>query len=524
MRHLLLVAGLALLFQPVSAQLVGQTPLNPTKIPQFVDPLPHFAGARVNAKTAPDVYVKAVPHTQVAVSTGTKLATGIVGVTPGIGMANLWVYQISTDNSTFTAPLWPAFTIETERNNALNVHYQNALNGQRYSDVGLIVDRSLHAADPLMQMPAPVPPAPWTDYLGEPPITVHLHGGEVPPASDGGPDSWFMPGNPASPRGHSYVTDTYSYPNTQEAATLWFHDHVLGATRLNVYAGMAGFYFLRGGATEDALSLPGWSGDGLVQANDRVTNLPIGTPYLPEIEIVIQDRMFDNTGKLYFPNLPTNPLVHPTWTPEFVGDIITVNGKTWPYLSVAPRRYRFRLLNGSNARFYNLSFPKGGPTVTQIGTDGGFLDAPLPLLNGPLLLAPGERADVIIDFTLFPPVVNMKGKQKNSTFVLGNDARTPFPGGGVVRGNTTGRIMEFVVNGTTVGTGLDVPANYASLTTNVKLTDFAGAPAPGVPVVKTRQLTLNEVIGAGGPLEVLVNNTKYDGLSLGTTIRPDFTP
>ena len=116
-----------LLFGTFSAygQVVGQLPLNPKAVPQFVDPLPHFAGLRVNAKTATDVYVKAVPHTQVAVSTNTVLATGTVGTTPGIGQANVWVYQVSTDNSTFTPPLWPAYTIETERGNPLNVHYSN---------------------------------------------------------------------------------------------------------------------------------------------------------------------------------------------------------------------------------------------------------------------------------------------------------------------------------------------------------------------------------------------------------------
>ena len=507
---LLVLAMIVSVAQTVLAQIAGQVPINPRKIPQFVDPLPHFAGLRVNAKAGGNLYVKAVPSTQVAVSTGTKLALGTVGVTPGVGMAKVWAYRISTDGVNFTPPLWPAFTIEAQRGNALNVTYTNALNGESYANVGLVVDQTLHWADPLMQMPQ------MTPYTGEPPIVVHLHGGEVPPLSDGGPDAWFTPGNVYT--GHSFNPNPYLYPNTQEAATLWFHDHALGATRLNVYAGMAGFYFLRD-LNEDLLTLPGWSGDDLVQevAPAGASGVFNPAPYLPEIEIAIQDRMFDTNGQLYFPNLPTNPLVHPFWTPEFVGDVITVNGKTWPYLSVAPRKYRFRLLNGSNARFYELSFGNKGPVITQIGTDGGFLDTPTPIA-GRLVMGPGERADVIIDFTNFA----------GQTLILDNTARTPYPGGAPASGNTTGRIMQFVVNGLMKtpagGAGVDKSVIPAALKTNVKLTNFAGAPAAGVPVVKTRQLTLNEVMGPGGPLEVLVNNTKWNGLSLGTTIRPDFKP
>jgi spore coat protein A len=514
------LAGLLMLavgVQVAVAQVGTQVPLNPANIPQFVDPLPHFAGLRVAATS--EVYVKAVPHQQRAVSTGTVLAAGATG------MANLWVYRLSTDNSSWTPPLWPAFTIDATRGQALNVHYANELGGQTYADVGLVVDPTLHAADPLMGN--------MYTLNTQPPITVHLHGGEVPPWSDGGPDSWFMPGNPPSPRGHAYVTNVYSYPNTQEAATLWYHDHVLGATRLNVYAGMAGFYLLRD-PNENSLKLPGFSGDDLVQevAPVGASGVFNPNPYLPEIEIAIQDRMFDDQGRLYFPNLPTNPAFHPSWTPEFVGDVITVNGKTWPYMSVAPRKYRVRLLNGSNARFYNLSFPGNGPTITQIGTDGGFLDVPVALGRGPLLLAPGERADLIIDFTGLGP----KKNGKISTYILNNDAKTPFPGGANVNPKTTGRIMQFVVNGTMVSAadpanaGADKSIIPTALKTNVKLTNFAGAPAASVPVTKVRELTLNEVMAPGGPVEILVNNTKWSGLSVapefggGTGVRADFSP
>jgi spore coat protein A len=508
---------LALFGESVLAQVPGQVPLNPRQIPQFVDPLPHFAGARVNAKSGGNLTVKMVPHKQIAVSTGTKLATGTVGpLAPDAGVANFWAYQISTDGTNFTDPLWPAYTIEAQRDltgaTALNVTYQNELGNQRYADVNLVVDQTLHSALPML---------PFTNlnaYTGPVPTTVHLHGGEVPPGSDGGPDSWF---DAAGNTGHAYNPNPYLYPNTQEGATLWYHDHALGLTRLNVYAGLAGFYLLRE-INEDALHLPGWSGDGDVEEVNPVTGaVTTDTPYKPEIEIVIQDRMFDTKGGLYMPSVGLNP-EHPFWVPEFVGDVITVNGKTWPYLSVAPRTYRFRLLNGSNARFYNLTFPKGGPQITQIGTDGGFLDAPVPLGNGPLLLAPGERADVIIDFAAFAPVITKKG-MKVSSFILGNDARTPFPGGAVVSGNTTGRIMQFVVNGNMTGTAAALPTSLRP-TPLVKLTDFGNPAATLAPVAKTRQLTLNEVMGMGGPMEILVNNTKWSGWQPGSTVpRPDFT-
>jgi spore coat protein A len=520
---LLLIFCLAFSFVQVQAQVGTQLPLNPKNVPQFVDPLPHFAGLRVNAKAGGNLTVEMVPHSQIAVSTGTVLAGGVVDPVnnPDFGKANVWAYQISDlTGGNFTAPLWPAFTIEARRGYGLNVTYYNNLYGEAYSNVGLIVDQTLHWAAP-------------TGFDGtNPPAVAHLHGGEVPPWSDGGPDSWFTPG--FGQTGHAYVTNQYSYPNTQEAATLWFHDHALGATRLNVYAGLAAFYFLRGDDEEDA-HLPGWSGDDLVQEAAGGFN---ATPYLPEIEIVIQDRMFDTDGKLYFPTgIPggaPNPDIHPQWIPEFVGDIITVNGKTWPYLSVAPRKYRFRFLNGSNARFYemwlqDLVTKTMGPVIWQIGTDGGLLNTPVPIdpvLGGKLVMGPGERADVIIDFT------DLTG----TTWTLRNSGHTPFPKGPPPNGATIGRIMQFVVNGSMVdgpdddtdaGDNSQLAASLRPTSGNlVQLTDFMGDPMPDVPIAKVRQLTLNEVMGPGGPLEVLVNNTKWAGHGIDANgdmfIRDDF--
>lgn len=494
----------------IYCQLTGQVSLDPRNVPQFIDPLPHFAGNRVDA-TGGNLVIKYVPvEGQVAVSTGTKLASGIVGQTPGIGRARFWGYSISNDGENFTAPNWPSYTIVAQKGIPVKIEYINELTGETYESVNLIADQTLHWAAPTgmehetMMMP----------YEGPIPVSPHLHGGEVASESDGGPDSWFTPA--FEYMGSSWqngVDNEYDYPNTQEAATLWYHDHALGVTRLNVYAGLAGFYFLKG-PDEEAAHLPGWSGDDLVEevvptGKSGVFN-PV--PYLPEIEIAFQDRMFDTYGQLYYPNLPPNLMEHPYWTPEFVGNIITVNGKTWPYLSVAPRKYRFRLLNGSNARFYeiwlqDLASGATGPQIIQIGTDGGLLDKPVPIV-GKLLLAPGERADVVIDFSASRP---------GQTWTLRNTANAPFPKGEPPNGSTTGRLMQFVVNGRMisqidkVSPGSDKSLLPASLRSGplIQLTDFAGL-VNGTPAI-IRQLTLNEVMGMGGPMEVLVNNTKWDG-------------
>jgi spore coat protein A len=280
---------------------------------------------------------------------------------------------------------------------------------------------------------------------------------------------------------------------------------------------MAGFYFLRG-LEEENDRLPGWSKDDLVQEvtpSGLTADALHPAPYLPEIEIVIQDRMFDTKGQLYYDVTPNNPDIHPFWDPEFFGDVITVNGKTWPYLSVAPRKYRFHFLDGSNARFYNmwlqnLASGAKGPAIVQIGTDGGLLDSPValdPNLGKTLFMAPGERFDIVIDFSKVAP---------GTVLTLMNDAKAPYPTGDPVVTGTTDRIMQFVVNGKMINRafpklpGLDksmVPGNLRLLPI-VKLTNFAGNinTQPDV----TRQLTLNEIAIDDNPVMVLVNNSRYE--------------
>jgi spore coat protein A, manganese oxidase len=189
---------------------------------------------------------------------------------------------------------------------------------------------------------------------------VHLHGARVPPASDGWPEAWYTPGKSA----------TYRYPNRQDAALLWYHDHAMGINRLNICAGMAGLYIVRD-SVEDSLNLP---------KDDY------------EIPLVLMDRMITRDGQIYYPvtEFPDAP-----WVPEYFGNLVLVNGKLLPYLEVQPRKYRFRVLNASNGRFYFLSMNNGG-LFHQIGTDQGLLPAPTAVTR--LALAPGERADIVIDF------------------------------------------------------------------------------------------------------------------------------
>ncbi|MEI6680171.1 MAG: multicopper oxidase domain-containing protein, partial [Mariniphaga sp.] len=493
--------------------------IDPTTIAQFITPLPHFAaGLRVNAKSGGNLVIQAVKVQQVALPNGTVLPTGTIGdpLTPNAGMGNYAAYRISKDNGTTFGPaMWPAQTIEAQQGFPLTVQYQNELVGVKYSDFNILADQTLmmNGYDVINPLTEP--------YTGDIPMVVHLHGGEMPSNSDGGPTAWFTPKYAKLGPGFKFNASSLStYPNQQEATTLWYHPHDQGCTRINVYTGLAGYYFIRGAAEETA-KLPGWSGDDKVQEATpagRTATFNGTNTYLPEVEIAIQDRMFNVNGELYWPVAPTNPDTHPFWTPEFFGDIMTVNGKVWPYLSVAPRKYRFRMLEGCNARFLNMwlmnlaTVPSTyGPVITVIGTDGGLLDVPAvldPALGKTLFMAPGERFDVVIDFT---------GVAAGTVFTLMNDAAAPYPTGSPVTAGTTDRIMQFVVNGTmltSTGTpGTDksfLPANLRTANPMVKLTDFKGNLTGGVTPLVKRQIILNEVTGPGGPVAVLFNNSHFD--------------
>jgi spore coat protein A len=202
---------------------------------------------------------------------------------------------------------------------------------------------------------------------------THLHGAFVAANSDG---------NPAiTPNGFGFgETQTVHYTNQlpqMPASLLWFHDHALGATRLNVFAGLAAAYILRDefdtGAEPNPIGIPGGA---------------------YEIPLVIQDRQFNSDGTFFY---PTSDIEGVTWIGEYFGDVMLVNGKVWPFLNVEPRMYRFRILNGCNARILNLDI--GGPNFWQIAAEGGMWDIPVLVKN--LVMGPAERADVLVDFSKF---------------------------------------------------------------------------------------------------------------------------
>lgn len=297
--------------------------------------------------------------------------------------STVWGYGLSGHPASYPGP-----TIEAFRGIPLWVEWRNGLPGpfRPFPQAHLLpVDTSLHMAMP---------------RLGAPAVT-HLHGGHTESESDGLPEAWYT--QRYLELGPEWRKRVYCYDNTQEAGTLWYHDHTLGLTRLNVYAGLAGFYLLR---------------DENEQVLVHLNVLPSG-PY--EIELVIQDRMFTDQGQLFYPAAPPPDTTAPSPSvlPEFFGDFILVNGMIWPRLEVEPRQYRLRMLNGSDSRFYRLFFNQDmRGRLFQVGTDLGLLNHPVPL-EGPFTLAPGERRDLVIDFQ------GLRGAR----LTLHNDAPVPFPNG-----------------------------------------------------------------------------------------------
>jgi len=343
-------------------------------------------------------------------------------------MTTVWGYQITTVPG---PPTYPGPTFVAQKDVPLTVTWRNHLPRYNFPDGPgahlLPVDPNIHISHPIE---------------GGIPTVTHLHGGHTESASDGLPEAWFT--QRFRETGPQFIKETYYYDNDQESATLWYHDHALGITRLNVYAGLAGFYFLRDG-NENAL------------IEDGV--LPVG-PY--EVEVVIQDRMFTEDGQLFYPS--EGPEVEPGFDPlpegpsviaEFFGDFIVVNGIAWPKMEVEPRKYRLRLLNGSDSRFYVLEFhddPVGGTNLDfyQIGTDVGLLPSPVEIDR--LLLGPGERADLVVDFSSFEegdeiylrnfgPDDPFKGFNPDGTLSDGEGGALP-----PADPATTGTIMKFAVS------------------------------------------------------------------------------
>jgi FtsP/CotA-like multicopper oxidase with cupredoxin domain len=381
----------------------------------------------------------------------------------------------------------PSLTIEAKYQRPVRVKWINGLvdgNGN-YLPHLLPVDPTLHWANPpggtMHRDTRPAFLSTPERYTGPVPIVTHVHGAiAVGDESDGYAEAWYLPDAANIPAG--YATSgtwydffagkavarfgeqwgpgfaTFQYPNANRASTLWYHDHALGMTRLNVYAGPAGFFIIRGGP----------HGDDAVLDARRCTQavLPGPAPAIGdkpgltyyEIPIAIQDRAFNADGSLFYPDsraffdgiegpfLPEDMGFSPIWNPEFFGNCIMVNGNTWPFHNVEQRRYRFRFLNGCQSRFLILDFNGiPGIEVWQIGNEGGFLAAPVNLTaahGNRLLMGLAERADVIVDFTNVPLgnwVLNNVGPDEPFG---GGVPGTDFP---VADPDSTGQVMQFRV-------------------------------------------------------------------------------
>jgi spore coat protein A len=495
-----------------------QVPLPGSAIPQFIQPVPNLLD---DDHLIVDDGIEQI-ELEMREGLFDILPTGAV---PGYAGTHAWSY-LKPGQSSRTSYIGPV--VLATRGQPTEMKFVNLLGDTENTNVSAYkysTDQTLHWADPNQDMFAhrANPPAylsdPAQNYDGSIPAVPHLHGGYVPPLLDGGPDAWFTSDGLVVGEGY-YSKDgitpknycIYRYPNSQEGALIWFHDHTLGATRLNVYCGLAGAYLIADPSDTLLATLP--------------TLFPL----------VIQDRMFDTNGQLFLPSDTAGGILwalnpeHPYWVPEFIGDTIVVNGKAWPYMDVDRKRYTFMFINGSNARGYEMFLidpvsKNFGPPLWVIATDGGYLDTPVKIdptaaTNNRLAMLPGERYWVIVDFEGYQAgVVGPNSAAYSGMWLLKNTAKAPYPGGASPQGTTTARIMQFRVLG---GSVEDTSYNPAS-----------GDPLRNPPMVRltssilTRQLTLNEIMGMpqtavdpvtgntvnypGGPLEILVNNTKWTG-------------
>jgi spore coat protein A, manganese oxidase len=445
--------------------------LDPGSIPKYVTPLV-IPPAMPRTTNPPSAGARSVDYYEIAVQ---QFAQQILPAR--MPQTTVWSYGSVNHPGSFN---YPAFTIEASSGTPVRVKWINGLvdeNGDFRPHL-LPVDQTLHWANPpggargrdghgSDQAP----------YRGPVPIVTHLHGGHSTEESDGFAEAWYLPHARNIPAGYAREGSLYrsfqaraqgafhqawtpgsavfQYDNDQRAATMWYHDHTLGMTRANVYAGPAGFYLLRGGdaATQEV--------EAMLPGPAPALGDPPGLDY-HEIPLAIQDRSFNEDGSLFYPGsraffegldrsqlqIPFTPDaacggpsdVAPIWNPEFFGNAIVVNGKTWPSLEVEQRRYRFRVLNGCNGRFLILRM-SNGMTFWQIGTEGGFVPKPVELTE--LLMGPAERADVIVDFT---------SVEVETEIILQNLAPDEPFGGGVpgvdfepADPDTTGQVMRFHV-------------------------------------------------------------------------------
>ncbi|HEU4918269.1 MAG TPA: multicopper oxidase [Candidatus Limnocylindrales bacterium] len=491
------MAGGAAMFLPwrlgsLPVRAAGHVPLlEPDDIPKYATPLlvppamPRAGKIKGRGGRNVDYYELAVRQFQQQILPAGLPKTTVWGYGPRVAQNGPAIFNA------------PSLTIEAKHRTPVRVKWVNELRvdpadpSSDFLPHLLPVDPTLHWANP----PGGVSgrdtrptfngtPGPYT---GPVPIVTHVHGSAgVGDESDGYAEAWYLPraGNipgtyategtwydffagKAASKGYLAPGSTaweegsavFQYPNSQRASTIWYHDHVLGMTRLNVYAGPAGFYIVRGGPDDTATDTRTGARAVLPGPAPALGDRP-GTVYR-EIPIAIQDRTFRTDGSLFYPDArayfdeisgpfigdETEPTdISPIWNPEFFGGTMMVNGATWPYLTVERRRYRFRFLNGCDSRFLILDFNDiPGVEVWAIGNEGGFLPAPVNLTadNGNrLLVGLAERADLIVDFGGVPV----------GNHVLRNVGPDEPFGGGEPDGDfdaadpdSTGQVMQFRV-------------------------------------------------------------------------------
>jgi len=501
----LLVPAAVLARRTAQADPVAGGTLDPTRIPKYVTPLFVLpAMPTTNGPSGVDSYsIAARPITQQLLPNGFP-------ATP--------VFAFGSTNSSGTFHT-PAYTIEARVNRPVRVTWANQLvtSSGNFAPPLLPVDQTLHWANPPggvsgrdMRSVFTSTPGP---YRGPVPLVTHLHGAHAFEDSDGYPEAWYLPVARNIPRGYATVgswydrfkaeaqsrfgatwapgTAVFQYTNDQRATHLWYHSHELGMTRVTIQSGLSGMYMLRGGSSD----LP----TGVLPGPPPRLGEPAGTRHY-ELPIVIQDKSFNTDGTLFFPpsrgffgdTPPNGPWipdtdVPPQWNPEFFGNTIVVNGRTWPALNVEARRYRLRLLNASNTRTLLLKIVTN-PTAPRpasaalpfwvIGTDGGLLPAPVSVTS--LRIAVAERAGVIVDFTGVRPGTNL--------YLINEGPDEPYGGGEIgvdfdpADPGTTGQVMKFTVSAP-VSTDTSTPPAQLRLPTIT--------PVP--PASSTRQVSLNEL-------------------------------
>ncbi len=457
-------------------------------------------------------------------------------------------------------------------------HLGGIVVAQKGKPVQITFQNNLEGAHPL-----PVDTTIMGADMGPNRVSTHLHGGLVPWISDGGPFAWFdKDGNygESAQKGGMNIFKVlnpnlqpgqgeYYYPNNQSARLVWYHDHAVGITRLNAYAGIATGYIIRDPFEG---SLRNYGLPDFIENGGR------------ELPLVIQDKIFvgenilsddptwsgvQTPGSLWYPHTydpadfttvpPFPPFpADPSIVPEMFGDTMLVNGVVHPFVQLEPRRYRLRILNACQARFLNLQLyeeigesgqpdlTKKGPDFLVIGTEGGFLTTPalvpsnrqmtfMPdgsadIMNpGSLLTAPAERWDVIIDFK------DYAGKN----LILYNDAPAPFPMGDPAAdhndpgtGLNTRNIMRIIVQGSVSGAA-DQPLKITPFTP-LAINPLSGVDPfwvlPWLSVTKgqvwlpkratVRQLTLNEVWDDQGRLIQMLGTNQISPMPAGFTMDP----